>query len=46
MKPMAATSKPEVDSHACMAWPVSANGKPEAKPSTVTTAARHQPARV
>ena len=39
-KPMVATSMPSTLSQACIACPVSASGSPEAKPSTVTTAAR------
>ena len=42
---MVATSRPSMLSQACIAWPVSASGKPEAKPSTSTTASRRQPAR-
>ena len=37
---MVATSSPSRLSQACMAWPVSASGSPEAKPRTVTTASR------
>ncbi len=34
---MVAMSTPSVVSQACMAWPVSASGSPEAKPSRATT---------
>jgi hypothetical protein len=42
---MVATSSPSIDSQACIAWPVSASGSPEAKPSTTTTTARCQAAK-
>ena len=37
---MVAMSTPSTLSQACRAWPVSASGRPEAKPSTVTTSRR------
>src|SRR5256885_2224468 len=39
-KPMVAMSTPSAVSQACMAWPVSASGRPEAKPRRVTTVRR------
>ena len=41
---MVATSSPSMLSQACIAWPVSASGNPEAKPSTSTTKSRCQAA--
>ena len=35
-KPIVAMSMPSAVSQACIAWPVSASGRPEAKPRTVT----------
>ena len=37
---MVAMSSPSTLSQACIAWPVSASGSPEAKPSSVTTTSR------
>jgi hypothetical protein len=37
---MVARSKPSTLIQACKAWPVSASGKPEANPSTVTSTSR------
>ena len=37
---MVAMSMPSALSQACIAWPVSASGRPEAKPSTVTANSR------
>ncbi len=37
---MVAMSMPSAVSQACIAWPVSASGRPEAKPSTVTATSR------
>jgi hypothetical protein len=39
-KPMVAMSTPSALSHACIAWPVRASGRPEAKPRTVTATSR------
>ena len=39
---MVAIDSPSSVSQACSAWPVSASGRPEAKPSTMTTNRRHR----